>query len=111
MNSKPVSVTIGALPFQCVKLSEADFRDIAAIYVILCVDKDGNWTVLDIGQTGELGERIDTHDRKKCWAEKCPNNNIWVCVYKMPSDNYTKQDRLNLEKKIRNQYNPPCGKI
>ena len=110
MNEKPILVTIGNLAFQCVRLSEADFKDIAAIYVIICVDKDGIWKVLDVGQTGELGERIDNHDRKKCWKDNCPNKNIWVCIYKMPSDKYTKQDRLDLEKKLRDQYNPPCGK-
>jgi hypothetical protein len=110
MNSQPVSVTISTLPFQCVGLSEADFSDIAAIYVILCVEQNGNWTVLDIGQTGELGERIDNHDRKQCWIDKCPNKNVWVCIYKMPSNSYTKQNRLDLEKRLRDQYNPPCGK-
>jgi hypothetical protein len=109
MSSQPTPVTIGGLPFQCVKLSEADFSDIAAIYVILCVDKNGNWTVIDIGQTGELGKRIDTHDRRSCWETNCPNHNIWVCIYKMPTDKYNKQDRLELEKRLRNQYNPPCG--
>jgi|GEM_PF-3432314 len=46
MSSQSTPVTIGGLPFQCVKFSEADFSDIAAIYVILCVDKNGRWTVI-----------------------------------------------------------------
>jgi hypothetical protein len=104
-------VTIAGLAFQCVKLPDADFKDIAAIYVILCViDKDGHWQVLDVGQTGELGERIDGHDRIKCWGEHCPNGNIWVCFYPMPSSTYSKEDRLDVEKKLRSDLNPPCGK-
>lgn len=110
MSEKIVPLTIGGKSFRCSSLADADFKDIAAIYVILCVDKDGKWEVLDVGQTGELGERIDEHDRKSCWLSNCPNKNVWVCTYPMPTNIYTKQQRLNLEKELRNKYNPPCGK-
>jgi len=110
MSEKIVPVTIGNLFFQCVRLSNADFKDIAAIYVIICVDTNGKWKILDVGQTGELEDRIDSHDRKECWKKNCPNQNIWECVYPMPGNKYTEQDRLDIEKKLRDQYNPPCGK-
>jgi len=103
-------VTIGGRSFSCVRLSETNFKDVAAIYVILCVAKDGSWTVLDVGQSGEVGSRIDTHDRQECWRNNCSNNNIWVCVYPMPSSQYTKQDREQFESSLRTQYSPACGK-
>lgn len=103
-------VTIYDLPFNCVRLSEADFSDFAAIYVILCVKKGGSWTVIDVGQSGEAGTRIDSHDREECWKQNCPNKNIWVCIYKTPSTSYTKEKRKVLEGKIRDFYNPDCGK-
>ncbi len=106
----PVAVTISGRAFSCVRLAEADFRDVAAIYVILCVKPDSSWTVLDVGQTGELGTRIDSHDRRECWARNCETKNIWVCVYPMPSTRYSPQDRRALEAEVRRQYNPvPCG--
>ncbi len=105
----PVSVTIGTRTFSCVRLDQADFRDIAAVYVILCVGSDGSWTVLDVGQTGGLGGRIDSHDRRECWTASCASRNIWVCVYPMPSDRYSAQDRRAVEAESRRQYNPPCG--
>lgn len=104
------NVTIGGRTFACVRLSEADFTDVAAVYVILCVAQDGSWTVLDVGQSGQVGSRIDDHDRKACWTRNCTNNNIWVCVYRMPSSQYTRQDREKLEAELRSQYHPPCGK-
>jgi len=110
MSEKNVPLTIGGKSFKCSTLSDADFKDIAAIYVIICVDKDGKWEVLDVGQSGELGERIDNHDRKDCWIKNCPNKNVWVCIYPMPTAKYSKQDRLDFENKLRNQFNPPCGK-
>ncbi|MFC1485746.1 hypothetical protein ACFL55_01815 [Candidatus Latescibacterota bacterium] len=103
------NLTIGERTFVCVLLDEADFSDAAAVYVILCVKKEGNTTVLDVGQSGQVGSRIDSHDRKTCWDQKCSSNNIWVCVHKMPSSNYTKQDREEFESHLRDKYNPPCG--
>lgn len=103
-------VTIGGRIFSCVRLSEANFKDVASIYVILCVAQDGSWAVLDVGQSGEVGSRIDAHNRQDCWKSNCPNNNIWVCVYPMPSSQYSRQDREQLESYLRSQYNPLCGK-
>jgi hypothetical protein len=107
MSSTPV--TIEGYPFACVRLADADFTDIAAIYAVLCVAQDGNWIVLDIGQSGELGKRINDHDRMQCWIEKCSNKNVWVCVHRMPSDKFSKEDRLELEKYLREKLKPPCG--
>lgn len=45
-------VKIGGVEFACVRLSEADFSDFAAVYVILVVSADGSWKVLDVGQSG-----------------------------------------------------------
>jgi hypothetical protein len=92
-----------------VPLNQASFADRAAVYVILCVAQGGNSTVLDVGQSGEVGSRVDDHDRRSCWIKECPSGNIWVCVHLMPSDRYTKEDRLALERTLRQQYQPPCG--
>jgi hypothetical protein len=105
-----VALEIGGKPFVCVRLSEADFSDLAAVYVVLCGDPKGSWKVLDVGQSGQVGSRIDDHDRRACWVKSCASSNIWVCVYRMPSDRYTKQDRERLEEELRAKYRPPCGK-
>lgn len=102
--------TICGYPFACVPLAQADFSDVAAIYVILCVDQGGAPTVLDVGQSGQVGSRIDDHDRKACWVRNCPNGNIWVCIHRTPSSQYTKQQREQIESTLRAQLNPKCGK-
>jgi len=99
-------LTIGGYSFQCINLSTAEFTDISAVYVILCVASGGSSTVLDVGQTGELGSRIDSHDRRTCWERNCTSKNIWVCVRSMPN----LDDRLRVERQIRDQYSPLCGK-
>jgi len=103
-------VTIYNLGFQCVKLEQADFSDVAAIYVILCVGADNKSKVIDVGESGQVGSRINDHDRSDCWNKNCPNKNIWVCIYKTPTSNYTIQQRRDLENKIRTYYKPNCGK-
>ena len=104
-----VPVTIGGRMFFCERLSDADFADRAAVYVVLCVAQDGSWTVLDVGQSGQVGSRIDNHDRESCWKKHCPYGDIWVCVYSMPSSRYTREDREEFEAELRSKLNPPCG--
>ncbi len=76
----------------------------AAIYVILTT----NNTVVDVGQSGEVGTRLANHDRSVCWSR---NGGTHFVVRWMPSKTYTKEDRERLEKSIRNRYSPSCGKV
>jgi hypothetical protein len=81
----------------------------AAVYVIICKTSDGKNHVTDVGESGEVGVRIGNHDRKPCWERNC-NSSLSVYLRYMPSsEGYTAADRRELESKIRNQYNPPCG--
>ena len=112
MASRKVTVNIAGYPFVCQRLADAKFPDEAAVYVILCVSNGGSWTVLDVldvGQSGEVGSRIDSHDRRDAWARNCPSKNIWVGVHLMPSPANTREDRCRLETSLRAQYSPPCG--
>ena len=105
----PVNVTIGGHPFACYPLASTGFINIAAVYVVLCVAQGGSWTVLDVGQSGELGERIENHSRRDSWFRHCPTGNIWVCVHPTPTNQFSKEQRLALERSLRQRYNPPCG--
>ena len=104
-------VTIEGLSFTCVPLEEANFKDIAAIYVIICINKGNTPKIIDIGQTGEAGDRFDNHKRKECWKKYCQMGKLWACLYPMPSVKFTKKERIDLERKLRTKFNPPCGKI
>jgi len=59
-----VNVTIGGRTFACVRLSEADFTYVAAVCVVLRMNQDASSTVLDVGQSGQVGRRIDDHGRE-----------------------------------------------
>jgi hypothetical protein len=109
MATTPVSITIAGTNFACVPLAEANFIDIAAVYVVLCVNSDGSWLALDVGQSSAVGTRIDSHDRELCWRRECPSGNIWVCVYPMPAGKFTDKARTAFESQLRQSLNPPCG--
>ncbi|NLO90596.1 MAG: hypothetical protein GX410_01205 [Elusimicrobia bacterium] len=104
------TINIGLVPFSCVKLAEADFKDRAAVYVVLCMKDNNEWTVLDAGQSCEVNASADAHPRNAMWKTHCPAGNIWIGTYPMPTAGYSKADRFAMERKLRRQYKPPCGK-
>lgn len=104
------NIEISGHTFSCVPLLQADFADLAAIYIVLSVAQDGSWKILDVGQSGEVGIRIDDHGRRHCWERNCPSKNLWVGIHPMPSKQYTKQQRIQLESDLRREHIPPCGK-
>lgn len=76
---------------------------ILAVYVI--IDSYNNQSfVLDVGQTEDLNNRFPNHPRESCWnSNKSGNLSLWILRIQ------NEQDRLAIESKIRNQYNPSCG--
>lgn len=91
-------------------LSSTDFVDKAAIYAILC---NGNsfsqYKILYIGESGEVGTRLSTHNKKECWKNNC-RGNLYVSVLSLPSSSYSKQQRLDIETSLIRDKNPVCNK-
>ena len=98
------NLMIGERSFSCVKLSEADFTDTMAVYVILCIRQNDSWSLLDVRQRGKVMSWINDQERKKIWSLNCPDNDIWVGVCPMPSCQYTNPDCERFEEKLRKQY-------
>jgi len=76
-----------------------NFNEVAAVYVIL--EENNNW--IDVGETDGLKTRLATHERRNCWERN--TRDIYVAVYRENS----KEERLRIEKEIRDSYNFPCG--
>jgi hypothetical protein len=69
-----------------------------------------SYEVLDIGQSGESGVRLDTHDRRDCWYNRKPSNKTILFKFAaMPSDSYDETDRRIVECCLRAHTKPPCG--
>jgi len=74
----------------------------AGVYVISC----NQTKILDVGESENVRERIEDHERKDCWERQC-SGTIYYAVTYISSES----ERRDLEKKIRNAEIPPCGEI
>ena len=75
----------------------------AGVYVIWC--KDGEmWTKLDVGESDNVRDRVNNHERADCWIENCSGTIYYSATY--ISD---PEERSNLEQKIRDSEKVACG--
>jgi len=90
-------------------LSSTSLIDRAAVYAILCSRSNGKYDVVYVGETGQAGTRLSNHERTTCWSRNC-GSLLYVVVFWTPSDQYSTDDRLKIEKELRDQYDPPCNR-
>lgn len=91
-------------------LSNFKAIDRAAVYAILCKGSNGEYTPLYIGETGELGTRLETHNKKDCWRKNCKGI-LYVAIYYTPSSFYTAEDRRKIERELIAQYRLICNEL
>jgi len=77
----------------------------SGVYVILDHNSSGeSWKVIDVGESSNIQDRVEDHDRRDCWyRQRC--SYLEIAVY------YCREsERMRVEQRVRNKYNPPCGK-
>lgn len=74
------------------------FNEVAGVYIITT----SGGVVIDVGETDNLNNRIPSHERRACWTR-----NDGVNLYFHHERN--KDQRLELEKTIRNKVPLACG--
>lgn len=77
-------------------------KNLPGIYVILGNNGGDNWEVVDVGESDDVRWRVENHDRKKDWQRQ---ELATLAVAAL----YTRDDRRELEREIRNFYTPLCG--
>jgi hypothetical protein len=100
-----LTVQIGDYAFDGPFKSTDSIEDKSGIYAVLHY-KEGKCYLLDIGESSKIKAVIEEHDRKE-W-EKNSKGSIEYSVYYTPK--LKKDDRKEIEMKIRATYRPPCGK-
>lgn len=100
-----MSIKIGSYNFEGPYTSVNDLLDSSGVYSILGRSSDNErWSVVDIGETQRVRSRVSTHDRKRCWEGR-GHRQLAAAAH------YTgERDRLAIERELRLQYQPPCGK-
>lgn len=79
-----------------------NFNSSGAVYAILRKTPSGNYSVLYIGQTGDLSERFDNHHKQACFDR---NGKTHIAVHPEP----TESGRFNIETDLVRNYNPMCN--
>lgn len=78
----------------------------SGVYVIWCESED-TWTVLDVGEADDIKGRVSNHDRADCWSWNCSGTIYYSATY---TPNLQQGERIEIEQRIRDLTNPPCGK-
>jgi predicted GIY-YIG superfamily endonuclease len=100
-----MSIQVGKYTFDGPYTSTQYLKNAAGVYVIVC-QRNGSNDPVDIGETKDIKDRIENHDRKSCWNRNC-NSNLAAAVLYTP--NLNENGRRAIEKEIRDQYQFPCG--
>jgi hypothetical protein len=99
-----MTINIGNLAFDGPHLNSAPLLARSGVYAILGRRTNiDTWTVVDIGESGDVKNRVDTHDRSDHWKRQGYSQLAVAAYY---CDEAT---RMRLEQALRKQYNPPCG--
>lgn len=100
------TITIMNYKFDGPYTNTKDIREASGIYVILDRRADGQWYILDVGESSGLQSRIINHDRKECWIRN-KQGVIGAAILYTPTFSY--DQRRQLESSIRNNFTCPCG--
>lgn len=76
----------------------------SGVYLISIVGNDGSHTVLDIGESANVHNRVKTHDRKDQWNANSQGRTLHVSSYYCDEAN-----RMLIESHLRGIFNPVCG--
>lgn len=76
----------------------------SGVYVILGrASQVLNWNVVDVGEAGDLQQRVSCHDRAPCWRGQGHAELAVAAIYA------DERNRMLIERELRQQYAPPCG--
>lgn len=72
------------------------------VYLVLRKGQNGNYTILYVGQTGDLSERFDAHHKASCF-----NRNSKTHIAASLENSEAK--RLSIEADLIKKYQPTCN--
>jgi len=67
-------------------------------------DPEGKHSIVDVGMSGDISDRISGHNREDCWNSQ-GHAQLWVAAL-YPG---TVEESRRIEKEIREELDPPCG--
>jgi hypothetical protein len=79
--------------------------DRSGVYAILCL-RNGEFSLIDVGESYQVRTRVEDHDRKECWQQNC----LGIVKYAVYYVEYGKKpSRMDVEKDVAGNYYLICG--
>lgn len=98
-----MSIKIGNYDFQGPYSNKNSIAGLSGVYVVLDRNRNGGYTVVDIGESANIKTRLNNHDRESCWQRNISGQITFAAIYT------TEQSRMRIEKLLREKYAPACG--
>jgi hypothetical protein len=97
-----MAIKIGKYNFDGPFGNTANLKNQSGVYAILN-NTGTNRNVIDIGESATVRDRVENHDRSDCWKRHGRTLEV-AALY------CSAHDRMRIEKELRLQFDPPCGK-
>ncbi len=105
---KTMSITVGNHTAEGPYTNSNDLKNASGVYVILTRNgSTSKWTVIDIGESHDLRERVENHDRSNCWDSHSKGTVACAPIY---TPHKQQAGRREIEQELRAQFTPACGK-
>jgi len=100
-----MSIQIGNYGFDGPYGNAASLSNLSGVYAVLTrASGTDSYTIVDIGESGGIRDRVTNHDRQQSWARYKKAAGLSYAAYYCDERN-----RMAVEKALRGAYNPPCG--
>lgn len=101
-----MSIQIGKYNAEGPFRNVADLRQSSGIYIVLGRrGQSAKWNVVDVGESGDVNDRVANHDRKPCWNGQGHAELAVAAIYAAEAE------RMRIERELRARFSPPCGKV
>ena len=99
-----MAIKLGKYSFTGPFASIDKIKDRSGVYAIVCT-VDGEYFLLDVGESLKMRTRIENHDKKDCWVKNC-NGKLSIYAHYTPF--MKQQGRIQIEKELRELFQPDC---
>lgn len=101
-----MSIQVGNYQAQGPFGNEGSLNARSGVYVILGRSRQiDSWNVVDVGESENIRNRVQTHDRSPCWRGQGHGELAVAAIYA------DARNRMLIERELRGQFNPPCGLV
>jgi hypothetical protein len=90
-------------PFEGPFTSAAGLKEKSGVYAITTLTSGDTHKVLDVGESGNVYDRVSNHDRATEW-KRHEVHGIYMSAYYC-----AESTRMAIERELRTYFNPPCG--